>query len=120
MTGIFTMDFYANNNGIVFGGNWEKQDDNHGNKAITSDGGKSWTLLTDGAGPGYRSCVQYIPGSDAKGIFAVGMPGISYSKDKGQSWQEIDKTDFYTIRLPQSGNMAWLAGKNKIARMVWR
>jgi len=119
MTGIFTMDFYDENRGIIFGGNWENQDENTGNKAITSDEGKTWILLTDGSGPGYRSCVQYIPNADGRGIIAVGIPGISYSSNGGKTWQEIDQTYFYTIRIGPSGKVAWLAGKNKIAKMIF-
>jgi len=117
MTGIFTMDFYNEKNGIIFGGDWEDQSSNKGNKAITSDAGKTWELLTDGSGPGYRSCIQYLPESKGKGIIAVGIPGISYSANGGQAWQEIDHTYFYTTRFAPSGKVAWLAGKNKIARM---
>jgi len=117
MTGIFSMDFYDERQGIIVGGNWENQEDNTGNKAITIDGGKTWQLLTDGQGPGYRSCVQYIPNTQGKGIIAVGIPGISISKDGGQSWEDIEQTYFYTIRFTSSGKVAWLAGKNKIARM---
>lgn len=118
MTGIFSVDFYDEYSGIVFGGDWENQVDNTGNKAITHNGGASWNLLTDSAGPGYRSCVRYIPGSEGQGIIAVGIPGISYSSNGGYSWQEIDKTDFYTIRFTPSGKAAWLAGKNKLAKMT--
>jgi photosystem II stability/assembly factor-like uncharacterized protein len=119
MTGIFSMDFYDESTGIIFGGDWENQGDNTGNKAITHDGGTSWNLLTEGTGPGYRSCVQFIHGSEGKGIFAVGIPGISYSGNGGQTWQEIDKPDFYTIRFTPSGKAAWLAGKNKLAKMMF-
>jgi photosystem II stability/assembly factor-like uncharacterized protein len=118
MTGIFTMDFYDENTGIVFGGDWENQNENRGNKATTCDGGKTWDLLTDGSGPGYRSCVQYIPNSAGRGIIAVGIPGISYSSNGGKTWQEIDQGDFYTIRMTSSGKVAWLAGKNKLAKMT--
>jgi photosystem II stability/assembly factor-like uncharacterized protein len=117
MTGIFTVDFYDKSKGIIFGGDWEDQANNYSNKATTRDGGETWELLTDGSGPGYRSCVRYIPGSQGNGIIAVGIPGISYSGNGGKSWQEIDQKNFYTIRIAPSGNIAWLAGKNKIARM---
>ena len=117
MTGIFTMDFSDDKNGIIFGGDWEDQENNSGNKAVTNDGGKSWELLTDGEGPGYRSCVQYIPNTKGKGIVAVGIPGISISSNGGKTWKEINLTNFYTIRFAPAGKVAWLAGKNKIARM---
>jgi len=119
MTGIFSIDFYDETKGIVFGGNWEDQSNNRANKAKTRDGGTTWQLLNDGKEPGYRSCVQYIPDSDGQGLFAVGIPGISYSGDGGTSWQFIDQQYFYTIRLVKGKNTAWLAGKNKVAKMTW-
>ena len=119
MTGIFSVDFYDENMGIIWGGDWENQENNTANKAITYDGGKSWELLSDSVGPGYRSCVQFIPKSEGKEIMAVGIPGISYSANKGQSWVNVSDSSFYTVRINESGNSAWLAGKNKIAKMTW-
>ena len=119
MTGIFSVDFYDEKRGVVFGGNWEDKKVNQSNKAMTSDGGKSWALISDGEGPGYRSCVQFVSGSNAKQVFAVGPTGIDYSADAGASWQPIDRQDFYTIRLVKGINVAWLAGKGKIAKMEW-
>ena len=58
-----------------WGGNWEAMDDNAANKIATADGGETWELLTPGAGPGYRSCVQYVPNTDCQSIWAVGIPG---------------------------------------------
>lgn len=119
MTGIFTIDFYDTRTGIIFGGDWEEQSNNSSNKAITSNGGQSWELITDGQDPGYRSCVQYVPNSNGTGVIAVGIPGISYSGDGGGSWQHLGQEYFYTIRMTPSGTSAWLAGKGKIARMIW-
>ena len=119
MTGIFSVDFYDEKRGVIFGGNWEDKTVNQSNKAMTSDGGKSWALISDGEGPGYRSCVQFVPGSNAKKVFAVGPTGLDYSADGGGSWQLIDRKDFYTIRFIKGSNAAWLAGKVKIAKMEW-
>ena len=117
MTGIFSIDFWDSNRGIIFGGDWEDKDLNHGNKALTGDGGQSWILTANGQEPGYRSCVQYIPGSDGNKLMAVGIPGTSYSSDGGKRWQLLSKESYYTIRFA-SENVAWLAGDKKIARMV--
>jgi photosystem II stability/assembly factor-like uncharacterized protein len=119
MTGIFSVAFYDTMNGVVFGGDWEEQSINVSNKAITKDGGVTWQLINDGKTPGYRSCVQYMPNSKGEGIIAIGIPGISYSLNGGESWQDLDYEYYYTVRLARSGKVAWLAGKNKIARMAW-
>ena len=117
MTGIFSIDFYDENQGAIIGGDWENQSINTKNKALTYDGGKTWQLINDGKEPGYRSCIQFISNSNAQKIIAIGIPGISYSPDGGSTWQKFDQTYFYTVRIAPSGNIAWLAGKNKIASM---
>ncbi|MCA6078530.1 WD40/YVTN/BNR-like repeat-containing protein [Fulvivirga sedimenti] len=118
MTGIFTVDFYDENNGIIFGGDWERKTISKSNKAVTSDGGKTWELISDGIGPGYRSCIRYVPGAGGRSMIAVGIPGIAYSFDSGRHWQLISDEDFYTVRFTPSGDAAWLAGNGKIARMT--
>ncbi len=117
MTGIYSVDFYDSKNGIIFGGDWGKKDNNIANKAITNDGGKTWQLIADGEGPGYKSCVQYVPNTNGKEIFAVGSTGISFSNDGGHSWKKVSNDGYYTIRFVNK-NIAWLAGKNKIGKMI--
>lgn len=117
MTGIFTVDFYNSKQGVIFGGDWESKSTNKSNKAVTRDGGKTWQLISDGEDPGYRSCVQYVPGSAGQKLFAVGEAGISYSGDSGATWQEFQQEGYYTIRFAPEVKIAWLAGKNKIGRM---
>ena len=118
MTGIFSVDFYDENQGIIFGGDWNRKEMNSRNKAVTTDGGRNWQLVSDGKGPGYRSCVQYIPGFNGKGILACGTPGISYSLDGGANWSSLTTEAFYTFRFGKSWKTVWLAGDGKIGRMV--
>ncbi len=118
MTGIFTSAFWDENKGVIFGGDWNAKEQNTKNKATSTDGGKTWQLVSDGAGPGYRSCVQYIPGSNGEEMLAIGSPGISYSADSGASWSHVSDSSFYTVRIPAPGT-AWLAGAGKIGRMEW-
>lgn len=119
MTGIFTVSFYDQQHGIIFGGDWENQAQRTGNKAITADGGKTWTLIADGQAPGYRSSVQYLPGSQRQRIIAAGIPGISYSDDGGRQWVKLSDSTFYTIRVCDSGTSAWLGGPGKMGKMTW-
>ncbi len=117
MTGIFSVDFYDSKNGIIFGGDWGKKDNNTANKAITNDGGITWHLIADGEEPGYKSCVQYVPDTNGKEIFAVGSTGISFSNDGGHTWKKVSNEAYYTIRFVNK-NIAWLAGNNKIGKMI--
>ena len=111
MTGIFSVDFYDELNGIIMGGNWEEKSNFNATKAITQDGGKSWDLNSNNKEPGYISCVQYIPQTNGKEIMAVSTEGIYYSKDKGVHWKKISSKKFYTIKFINK-NTAWLAGNS--------
>lgn len=119
MTGIYSVDFLDANTGVIFGGNWDAKDFNEGNKAITFDGGKTWKLLSNGSGPGYRSSVRFVPGTNGKGIVAVGSPGISYSPDQGESWTELSKEGFYALEFVND-SLAFASGRNRIARLIFR
>ena len=114
MTGIFTADFYNDEIGIIAGGNYEKLKDKSANKAITTNGGKTWELVGVNSGFGYSSCVQFIPNSNGNGIVSVGADGLFYSYNRGKSWQKLlDDSELYTIRFINE-KKAVAAGKNKI------
>lgn len=116
-TGAYSMDFYNDTTGIIFGGDYTKPKENSQNKAITNDGGISWELIADGVGAGYKSCIRYIPNSGGKEMVAVGFTGISISNDAGNTWKEVSKESFYTIRFIND-SLAIAAGKNRMAK-IW-
>lgn len=118
MTGIYSVDFYDENTGIIFGGDWNAKEMNSKNKAVTKDGGKTWTLIADGQEPGYRSCVNFIPMADAEKLLAVGIPGISYSSDVGQTWKSLSKESYYTLGI--ANNSYWVAGDKRISKIIWQ
>lgn len=120
MTGIFTADFYNEKIGFIAGGNYEKPLQNFHNKAITTDGGKTWRLVGENQGLGYTSCVQFVPNSGGKALVAVGAQGLFYSADAGENWQQLltDPT-LYTIRFLDA-NTAFAAGKNKIIAIEFK
>lgn len=119
MTGIFTADFYNEKIGFIAGGNYDKLNQNYQNKAITTDGGKTWKLVGENVGFGYASCIQFVPNSDGKQLVCVGSNGLFYSFDSGENWNQLDTDpNFYTIRfLNQTTAIA--AGKNKIVRIAF-
>ncbi|EDM42913.1 putative oxidoreductase [unidentified eubacterium SCB49] len=119
MTGIYSVDFYDENLGVIFGGDWEKKDFNEGNKAITTDGGKTWKLISNGKGPGYRSSVKFVPGSNGNELVAVGSPGVSYSSDKGQTWTALSNQGFYAIEF-LNDSIAFASGNHIIAKLLFK
>ena len=118
-TGIYSIDFYDENNGFAVGGDYTKADDNVANKIKTTDGGKTWQLMSDGSGPGYRSCVQYVPNSNAQQLVAIGFKGIDYSSDAGNTWTHLSDDGYYTIRFIDE-TTAYAAGNKKISKLTFK
>ncbi len=117
MTGIFTADFYNDKIGFIAGGNYEKSTQNFQNKALTTNGGKTWQLVGEHSGFGYASCIQFVPGSNAKELVCVGSTGIFYSGDQGKTWKQLSSdVNLYTLRFVDN-TTAIAAGKDKIIRL---
>jgi photosystem II stability/assembly factor-like uncharacterized protein len=117
--GIYSITFYDEDLGVAIGGDYTDPENAKANKAITKDGGKTWQLLADGRKPAYKSCIQFIPGTNGNGIVAVGFNGISYSYDMGVNWKELSKEPFYTLRF-QNDSVAFAAGRNRISKLVFK
>lgn len=118
-TGGYSVHFYDEMNGIIFGGDYTKPEGNTGNKAVTRDGGRTWNLVADGKDPGYKSSVHYVPGGEAQEIVAVGFTGIHFSEDAGLSWKKLSDEEFYTIRFLDDST-AYAAGMNRLAKLIFR
>jgi photosystem II stability/assembly factor-like uncharacterized protein len=118
-TGMYSVDFYDEKNGFAIGGDYTKPNDTLDNKIRTLDGGKTWKVVADGVGPGYRSCVQYVPNSDGKELVAIGFKGIDYSNNAGDSWTHLSDEGFYTIRF-LNDSIAYAAGNGRISKLTFR
>ncbi len=119
MTGIFSIDFYDSQNGVVIGGNWEDKSLNEKNKAVTSDGGKTWTLIADGKEPGYQSSVKYVPSSEGRGMVSVGPSGIYYSGNAGKQWKNLSEESFHALEFVND-SVAFASGDKKISKLIFR
>lgn len=117
MTGIFSVKFFNEKEGIICGGDWNKRENRTAAMATTTDGGKTWSLIGSETRPSFRSCVKYIPDTKGQGILATGIPGVSVSLDNGISWQKISDDSYYTCDFGTSSNIVWLAGKGVVATM---
>lgn len=117
--GIYSIDFYNENRGFAIGGDYTKPEANFKNKIKTTDGGKTWQLVSEGKGPGYRSCVQFVPTKKGQELVAVGFNGIDYSKDFGETWQHLSDDSFYTLRF-LNDSIAYAAGKGSVAQLKFK
>ncbi len=115
--GIYSVDFTDENNGIIIGGDYSKPEENKANIAVTKDGGKTWQLVANGSYPNYKSCVQYVPDTQGKEVFAVGKTGISFSNDAGITWKHVSNDSYYVIQFVDK-NTAWLAGNQKVGKLL--
>ncbi|MFQ5677660.1 MAG: WD40/YVTN/BNR-like repeat-containing protein, partial [bacterium] len=115
--GIFSLAFQDSENGVVVGGDYQKDDLANRNIALTKDGGKTWALIKAPHNVGFRSCVSY---SSAKSILVtVGTSGSDYSTDFGRTWSRIDTSSYHTVTFSESGQVGWAAGASgRIAKLV--
>ncbi len=118
-TGIYSIDFYDELNGFAIGGDYTKPEENSSNKIRTKDGGKTWELVANNQSPGYRSCVQYVPNSNAKSLVTLGFKGIDVSNDFGATWQHLSDESFYTLRF-LNDSTAYAAGKGSLSKLVFK
>lgn len=116
-SGIFSVDFYDANRGIIVGGNFKKPNAKKNNKAISTDGGLRWKTVANRRAFGYASCVRYMPGSEAQEVFSLGTSGLYYSTNGGNSWKQIlNDYDLYSfVILDQNTLIA--SGNNRLVRI---
>lgn len=114
MTGIYSVDFYNKNIGIIAGGDYDNKALNTANKALTKDGGKTWTLIADGQLPDFISCIKFVPNSDGKQIIAAGKDKIYLSNDQGTSWKAIHEGAFNVLQFINHSTI-FLGGEGKAA-----
>lgn len=117
MTGIFSADFYDENIGFAGGGDYEKPEQNTANKILSVNGGKTWKIVGEGTGPGYISCVQFVPGSNGGGLVTIGRNGVFYSHDQGATWKKLHNATNLNTFLFTDAKTIIAAGQKVILRI---
>jgi photosystem II stability/assembly factor-like uncharacterized protein len=107
--GAFSIAFRDAEHGVVVGGDYQKEAEAVDNLAVTSDGGRTWTLIKERGLSGFRSVVAYVPGTKMS-LIAVGPQGADRSDDDGRTWTPIAGTGFHTFSLAKSGRIGFGAG----------
>lgn len=101
---------------VVVGGDFTADTSTLQNCALSTDGGKTWTIPQTPP-HGYRSCVEYL---SRRRLVTCGTSGVDISADGGRNWKLISKLSFHVCRKAKEGNAVFLAGKSgSIARLVW-
>lgn len=118
-TGIYSIDFYDEKNGIAVGGDYTNPKANFNTVVKTTDGGQTWQPIQGVNVPSYRSCVQFIPNSKAMGMVALGFQGIDYSADAGKRWKHLSDQGYYTIRF-LNDSVAFAAGSGRISKLSFK
>jgi len=110
--GVFSIAFRDNHHGMIVGGDYRKPNDIGATAAITSDGGKTWTLL-DKRLP-FRSAVAW-----AKDRWVtVGTSGSHVSQDNGATWKVLDRENYNSVGFTASGEGWGVGPKGRIAKFT--
>lgn len=122
--GIFSIAFRDGQHGVVVGGDYRKEGEAIDNAAITSDGGRTWTLVKGLSG--FRSVVSYVPGASTPSVIAVGPQGADHSTDDGRTWTLLPGSTglhtfaFSRLRQDSGAPSGWGAGeKGRIMRLIY-
>jgi photosystem II stability/assembly factor-like uncharacterized protein len=110
-SGIFSVSFKNELEGVIVGGTYDKPEQNTNIAAYTNDGGETWNS-SETMPKEYRSCVQLINNVSNNFFFAMGKTGCDFSADSGKNWQYISDTGYYTFRAIPGKFAGFAAGAN--------
>jgi photosystem II stability/assembly factor-like uncharacterized protein len=112
--GIFSLTFSDGRRGIGVGGDYDKTTETQGNIAVTSDGGKTWSVPGGTPPNGFRSAVEYL--ADRKMWIATGTSGSDFSVDDGKTWKQFDSGNYNAVSFASS-QTGWAVGpKGAVAK----
>lgn len=116
-SGIFSIAFKNERQGVIVGGIYDQPEMNTNIAAFTNDGGITWHISKI-MPKEYRSCVQYLSGNSNNYFLAAGKTGCDISIDGGENWNFISEKGYYSIR-PVSGKLFGFASGSKGRIAQW-
>ncbi len=118
--GIYSLALRDRLHGLAVGGDFLTPDSAPRALALTSDSGRTWTLVGRAAAPGeYRSGSAWIPGTRGTAL-VVGPTGSDISTDGGFHWRKFDGGSFHAVDCAPDG-ACWASGElGRIAKLVRR
>ncbi|MEP6610794.1 MAG: YCF48-related protein [Mucilaginibacter sp.] len=95
------------NNGIVVGGDYEKDKKTDSLAAIHTVHPFLIFKVPEQQPGGFQSCVEFITGTT---FLSTGTPGSNITTDGGNTWKQIDTTSYNVCRKAKHGKLVLLAG----------
>ncbi|MCL4549506.1 MAG: hypothetical protein M1495_13155 [Bacteroidetes bacterium] len=115
-SGIFSVCFKDDLNGIAVGGDYKNDKSNNGNCAFSDDGGLSWQAIDKSQPGGFKSCVVW--NDKYKFYLTTGTSGSDYSLDDGKTWISIDQRSYNSIGFSKKDGSCFMVGdKGAIAKV---
>ncbi len=116
--GLTTIAFWDDERGIALGGQIGQDTAYADNVAVTSDGGRTWTLAGRPSFPGPVYGSALVMGAASPTVFAVGPQGMSYSEDAGATWNLASDETFWAVAFA-SERLGWAVGpEGRVVRIA--
>lgn len=116
-SGIFSVSFKDDNNGVIVGGVYDQPELNTNIASYTIDGGQTW-IPAETMPKEFRSCVQPLKSGTNSFYFAIGKTGCDISTDGGINWRYCSGNGYYTFRAIPGQLAGYAAGSNgRIAKL---
>ncbi|HVH66857.1 MAG TPA: hypothetical protein VM716_03240 [Gemmatimonadales bacterium] len=96
-SGIFSLAFRDSLHGVAVGGDYQASDSVRANVALTSDGGRHWTLADPARATRFLSGVAYTGSSPDAPVVAVGTRGTWVSLDGGLIWSWTGSSPYNAV-----------------------
>ncbi len=108
-TGVATLAFRDEQHGMALGGRLLKADDRSDSvAAVTSDGGKTWTLVNRPTFSGAVYGASVVPGMPGY-VVVAGPKGLDWTGNDGRSWTNLSGSAYWAVACT-SLHACWAVG----------
>jgi photosystem II stability/assembly factor-like uncharacterized protein len=122
-SGLFTVAFRNSRRGILAGGDLEAPDAPSDNVAVSSDGGRTWTLVSGTPFPGAAYGLSYVAPNEQgfrRTVVITGPAGAAWTRNEGEKWHLLPEVrDYWAVAFADRRH-GWLVGtEGRILKLVF-